>query len=122
MTWKHILPLTLVLPFATQAHADSTSGKLGTLPHGEYVCSIPGDAASSAWIELPDKRFTIDNASTYHTDVGSGTYLMTGSNVVFTRGPMNGMRFEKTGSQTLRWIDDKGDLSRVRCVRRAGSL
>ncbi|WP_424769881.1 elongation factor P [Pontixanthobacter sp.] len=122
MIWKYIASLALMLPFTAPAYADGSYGKLGTLPHGEYICSIPGDAAAAAWIALPGKNFTIDNASTYHTEAGSGTYLMTGSNIVFTRGPMNGMRFQKTGSQTLRWIDNKGNLSRVRCIRRAGSL
>lgn len=92
-------------------------GKLGTLPLGEYRCALPGDAASQAWVPLEDKNFTIGNASTYHTPEGSGTYLLTGERVTFTRGPMNKMRFERTASSTLRWIDEEGELSRVRCVR-----
>jgi len=92
-------------------------GKLGTLPLGEYHCALPGDAAGQAWIPLEDKNFTIDNASTYLTPQGSGTYLLTGKRVIFTRGPMNGMRFERTGSSTLRWIDENGRLASVRCVR-----
>jgi hypothetical protein len=92
-------------------------GNLGTLPLGAYHCALPGDAAGQAWIPLEDKNFTIDNASTYLTSKGSGTYLLTGKRVIFTRGPMNGMRFERTGSSTLRWIDENGDLANVRCVR-----
>jgi hypothetical protein len=92
-------------------------GRLGTLPLGEYYCALPGDAAGQAWIPLEDKHFTIDNASTYLTSQGSGTYLLTGKRIIFTRGPMNGMRFERTGSSTLRWIDENGDLANVRCVR-----
>lgn len=98
--------------------AQATSGgKLGTLPIGEYRCALPGDADGQAWITLEDKHFTIGNASTYHTSEGSGTYLLTGKRVTFTRGPMNGMKFERTGSGTLRWLDENGELSRVRCVR-----
>lgn len=92
-------------------------GKLGTLPLGEYRCALPGDAAGQAWVPLDDKHFTVGNASTYHTSAGSGTYLLTGKRVIFTRGPMNGMRFERTRTGTLRWLDEDGEISRVRCVR-----
>ncbi|MXO90106.1 elongation factor P [Altererythrobacter aquaemixtae] len=101
--------------------AQDRQGRLGTLPHGTYVCSTPGDAAGPAWHEIPDKDFIIANASTYETKDGSGTYLLTGENVVFTRGPMNGMRFQRTGTGTLRWIDSEGKPGRIRCVRRNGS-
>ena len=92
-------------------------GKLGTLPLGEYRCALPGDAAGLAWVPLEDKHFTIGNASTYHTAEGSGTYLLTGERVTFTRGPMKRMKFDRTGSGTLRWINENGELSQVRCVR-----
>ena len=92
-------------------------GKLDTLPLGQYVCSLPGDAAGSAWQVLAGQGFTIGNASTYHTPEGSGTYLLTGKTVQFTRGPMKGMKFSRTGNATLRWIDENGELGRVRCVR-----
>ena len=92
-------------------------GKLGTLPLGEYRCALPGDAEGLAWVPLENQHFTIGNASTYHTPKGSGTYLLTGKRVTFTRGPMKGMEFDRTGSGTLRWIDEKGEQSRVRCVR-----
>lgn len=96
-------------------------GRLGTLPLGEYRCALPGDAAGPAWVPLEDKHFTIGNASTYHTLGGSGTYLLTGEQVIFTRGPMKGMVFEKTGSNTLQWVESDGQLSRVRCVRSGAS-
>ncbi|MXO57143.1 hypothetical protein GRI36_09630 [Altererythrobacter gangjinensis] len=98
------------------------SGRLGTLPLGYYSCSEPGDAGGQAWIDLPDKHFTIGNGSTYHTDAGSGTYLLTGKRVIFTRGPMKGVRFERSGKVTLRWIDEDGKPGRVRCVRQASSV
>lgn len=95
----------------------ATGGKLGTLPIGEYHCALPGDADGQAWIPLEDKHFTIGNSSTYHTPNGSGTYLLTGKRVTFTRGPMAGMKFDRTSTATMRWIDDSGEVSRIRCVR-----
>ena len=96
-------------------------GRLGTLPHGSYVCSLPGDAGGPAWRELEDKRFTIENASIYRTESGSGTYLLTGTRVTFTRGPMKGMKFERTGNASLRWIDDDGKPGRIHCIRSAAT-
>lgn len=92
-------------------------GKLGTLLIGEYHCALPGDADGQAWVPLADRDFTIGNSSTYHTPIGSGTYLLTGKRVIFVRGPMNGMKFDRTGPGTLRWIDELGEYGRMRCVR-----
>ena len=92
-------------------------GRLGTLPHGIYTCSTPGDASGKAWQVIPDGGFTINTASTYRTSAGNGTYLLTGDRIVFTRGPLEGQRFVRTGTGTLRWIDEKGVPGRVRCVR-----
>lgn len=92
-------------------------GKLGTLPIGHYLCALPGDADGLAWVPLEDKNFNIGNASTYHTADGSGTYLLTDKRVTFTRGPMKGMKFDRVSSGTLRWIDENGNQSNVRCVR-----
>lgn len=102
---------------AMAASAGAPGGPLGTLPIGEYVCSLPGDAGGKAWHIVPEKGFTIGNASTYHTDQGSGTYLLAGDQVRFTRGPMKGMRFERTSHGTLRWLDEDGNRGRVRCIR-----
>ncbi|MCR2834020.1 hypothetical protein NSO95_08685 [Qipengyuania sp. RS5-5] len=101
--------------------ASAAMGPLATLPHGEYVCSLPGDAGGSAWEVLPGKGFTIENASTYRTEAGAGVYLMTGNRVVFTRGPMKGMQFDRIGNSTLQWIDEAGKPGRVRCTRGSGA-
>ncbi|WP_234026856.1 elongation factor P [Erythrobacter sp. HKB08] len=106
---------------ALTAPLSAVPGRLGTLPHGEYVCSLPGDAGGLAWQELPGKGFVVDNASSYHTDEGSGTYLLAGDTVTFTRGPMKGMRFERISSGTLRVIEKDGEAGRMRCVRRSGA-
>lgn len=106
---------------ATSAQADEMSGRLGTLPHGAYVCSLPGDAAGPAWVELPGNSFSIENASVYRTADGSGTYLLAGKRVRFTRGPMKGMKFERNGNASLRRIDENGAPGRMRCVRSGAS-
>ena len=92
-------------------------GKLSTLPQGTYTCSMPGNAASAAWREMPGRTFTIANSSTYSTADGAGTYLLSGSTVRFTRGPMKGMQFKLTGTSTLVLLEDDGSASKVRCVR-----
>lgn len=107
---------TLLLCLAAPLAA-TPGGKLDTLPQGRYTCALPGDAAGEAFVILPDKAFVIDNGSTYRTKNGSGTYLLTGEIVQFTRGPLKGMRFERTSSASLRWIDETGQPGKVRCVR-----
>ena len=42
---------------------------------------------------------------------------MTGKVIAFTRGPMNGARFERTGPKALRRTDLTGELAALRCVR-----
>ena len=93
---------------------------LETLPKGHYQCSLPGDAASEPWHPVEGAAFTIINASSYKTDDGGrGTYLLTGKQLVFTKGPLVNMRFERTGDTLLRKLDDDGKPSRVLCARRA---
>ena len=105
------------LPAVLLCLAATPGGKLETLPQGRYTCALPGDAAGEAFVVLPDKAFVIDNGSTYRTESGTGTYLLTGNVVQFTRGPMKGMRFQRTASASLRWIDENGQPGQVRCVR-----
>ncbi len=120
-----MLPRLALLPSASLAvallaatAAPATDGRLGTLPHGNYVCSLPGDASGAAWRELPDMGFTIGNASTYRTGEGLGTYLLTGERVTFTRGSMKGMVFDRISDTTLMYREKDGDKARVRCVRK----
>ena len=112
-----LVPVALMLLIPALPVTASPGGKLETLPRGRYTCALPGDALAEAFVVLQDKGFVIDNGSTYRTEAGTGTYLMTGDEVRFTRGPMNGMRFARTGPGSLRWIDENGQPGRVRCVR-----
>jgi hypothetical protein len=57
------------------------------------------------------------NASSYDSERGDGTYLLTGDQVVFTRGPMHGARFERSGPRTLKRTDLIGPQAKMRCVR-----
>lgn len=94
-------------------------GRLGTLPLGTYICSLPGDADGQAWVVLPGEGFTIENGSAYRTDNGSGTYLLAGDIVTFTRGPLKNMRYTRSGNASLQRIEADGKPGRVRCVRTA---
>ena len=117
-------PVLLVfsaLSLAGQATAQDRKGRLGTLPHGYYICSLPGDASGPAWIELPDRHFTVSNSSTYRNGDGSGTYLLTGKRVTFTYGPMKGHRYERTGDAKLQQVNEDGTLGKTRCIRRGGT-
>ncbi|RXZ66273.1 elongation factor P [Pelagerythrobacter rhizovicinus] len=115
---RTIRPLAALAVLSLALPAQSApGGKLGTLPHGTYVCSTPGDAMGAPWNVIPDGEFTIDTASTYRTATGSGTYLLTDDRLVFTRGPLRGERFVRTGTTTLQRTDREGVPRRVRCVR-----
>lgn len=111
-----LLAAISILPLALPAQA-APGGKLGTLPHGVYVCSTPGDATGAPWYVIEDGEFTIGTASTYRTSAGSGTYLLTDDRLVFTRGPLKGEHFVRTGTTTLQRTDKDGTPGRVRCVR-----
>lgn len=91
-------------------------GPLKTLPVGRYQCSLPGDAGGSPWVPI-DKKFSIKNASRYLHPDGSGTYLMSGDDLVFTRGPLKDERYKRMGTSMLRMKNTDGSLSRIRCVR-----
>ncbi len=105
------------------ATADAAeNGRLGTLPVGQYLCALPGDATGAAWRLVADKSFTISNGSTYYAKDGAGTYLLLGDRVTFTRGPMNHMRFKRIGNTSIQMVDDKGELTDLRCVRQGGSF
>lgn len=96
-------------------------GRLALLDQGEYVCALPGDASGAAWVVQDGREFAITGGSSYRTARGSGTYLLEGKQVTFTRGPMRGARFMRLGSGLLQQVDRGGKLGRMRC-HRAGPL
>lgn len=108
-------PVALAFALAgTAAHAD---GRLGTLEPGRYLCELPGDASGLASIPIQEAWFDVVNASSYSGAEGRGTYLLTDDTVVFTRGPLKGMKFVRTGTRTLQSVGLTGALAKMRCVR-----
>jgi hypothetical protein len=110
-------PAVFLLAAAIAASSASAGGPLGTLPTGRYLCELPGDAAGPASLPVAGAWFDIINASSYVTEGGGGTYLLTGDDVVFTRGPLNGAKFERTGARALKRTDLGGPYAKLRCVR-----
>ena len=92
-------------------------GRLGLLPQGEYVCALPGSADGPAWTEVEGHGFSITGASSYTTQKGSGTYLLEGSKVTFTRGPLKGHKMMRVSGGLLQELDRNGKLGRLRCHR-----
>lgn len=109
----------LALPAVALASGQSNlpSGRIATLPIGAYECSLPGKADGPAWHRIPDQDFSILNASSYQARGQRGVYLLRGSEVIFTRGPLRGTRMERSGRRMLRERMDDGTLGRMRCVR-----
>ncbi len=110
-------PLLAALLLAAAAFPALAEGRLGTLPLGRYLCELPGDAAGPASRAIESEWFDIVHASSYLSAGGEGTYLLTGDTAVFTRGPMRGATFERTGARALRRVDLAGPLAKLRCVR-----
>ncbi|MCV0383566.1 MAG: elongation factor P [Erythrobacter sp.] len=102
---------------ATIAVPAAAQGRLGTLPHGRYVCALPGGAAGKAVKEVSEHNFSITGASSYEAADGRGTYLRKGDTVVFTRGPRKDMKLKLLGSGLMQWVKEDGTLGRIRCTR-----
>ncbi len=92
-------------------------GPIDTLLRGEYVCGMPGTAKGKAWQVMESASFVIINGSSYRTDAGRGTYLLTGNIVRFTRGPMKGQKFVRETEGRLRLLGANGEPDRLRCNR-----
>ena len=108
-----ILAMTAATIVAVPADAQ---GRLGLLPQGQYVCALPGAADGAAWRELENRNFVITGASSYRAGNTTGTYLLEGKRVTFTRGPMKGMRMMRVASGMLQEVDGEGKLGRMRCT------
>lgn len=106
----------LALFGAELVHAGARD-RIGTLPQGRYECGLPGDAAGQAWVVDPAYNFLISSASRYVSAEGRGTYLLTGRDVIFTRGPMKDMRLRRQDSGLLQQVDADGTPGRLRCNR-----
>jgi len=96
-------------------------GPLGTLPLGKYRCELPGDAEGLAGIAQPAEDFAVIHGSGYTTLAGRGVYLMTGSRVEFTSGPLRGVVYSHSGRAFLRRLSPDGSEGPLRCVRAPNS-
>lgn len=99
-----------------------SGGALKTMPQGVYQCGLPGDATGAAWYPVEGLAFTIVNASSYETERGRGTYLLKGDRLMFTRGPLKGLRFQRRGDFSLRAVEQDGELREIRCARMGAAL
>jgi len=93
--------------------------EIGTIERGRYICELPGNAGTVAGIEQKQESFSIESASRYSSEQGSGTYLRRGDQVVMTSGPRNGDAYKVVGRNFLRKLDANGEPSRLRCIRRS---
>ena len=109
--------ICLVLAAATIASGAQADGPIGTLPLGRYLCELPGDAAGPASRPIDKAWFDVTNGSSYRAATGKGTYLLRGDEVVFTRGPMRGARFERMSPKALQRTNLEGEFAKMRCVR-----
>lgn len=96
-------------------------GLLKTMPHGSYQCGLPGDASGPPWKAVPGASFRLANASSYRSEGGRGTYLLKGDEFIFTRGPLKGTQYRRTGPNELQIIHSDGSLGKQLCVRKASS-
>lgn len=93
-------------------------GEIGTLRIGYYACELPGDATGPAGRRVPEADFSVLNASSYKSGGATGTYLLTGDQVVMTSGPRKGQRYHRLRDRFLRMIGPDGKDSNLRCVLR----
>ena len=90
------------------------------MPHGIYQCALPGDAAGDAFKVIESEQFRIRTASSYRDAEGSGTYIMRGNELTFTRGPRKGQRFRRVGTNQLQKLEGNS-LSKLLCTRLGGT-
>ncbi len=108
----------LALAIAAPPVAAAPGGDIATLPVGDYVCELPGDAAGLAGRHMPGEDFAVVTASSYRALGSLGSYLLTGDSLVMTRGVHKGKRYHRLSRGFLRRIGADGADSDLRCVLR----
>ena len=93
-------------------------GDMETLPIGDYVCELPGDATGPAGLHVPVEDFTVVTASSYRSAGAMGSYLLAEDQLIMTSGPLKGKRYNRQSEGFLRKLDDQGNPGDLRCVRR----
>jgi hypothetical protein len=115
MTRRIVLPALVATLLAAPATA-VPGGDIDTLELGNYTCELPGDAATERGIHVPEADFTIVFGSRYRAGGQSGTYLLTGDQIVMTSGPRMGARYHRLSLGFLRKQNKDGSDSDLRCV------
>lgn len=108
-------PLSLLATAPAQA---APGGQIGTMPTGDYVCELPGDATGPVGRRQPDEDFTVVNASSYRTRGSMGSYLLTGDELAMTSGQHQGKRYRRESHGFVRLLGPDGAVGDLRCVRR----
>lgn len=93
-----------------------SGGALASLPHGTYQCALPGDAAGKAFVVVKAEEFRIGAASKYRDAEGTGSYILRGKDLTFTRGPKKGERYKRVGTNQLRKMDGRTE-TKLLCTR-----
>jgi len=112
--WQSVLA-SLLLPATAFA---APGGDIGTMPIGDYVCELPGDALGPAGRHVPEEDFTVVTASSYRAQGTMGSYLLTGNLLTMTSGPHQGNKYRRRSEGFLRKLDASGAETALRCVRR----
>lgn len=110
--WAIALSLLVTSPAAA-----APGGDLETIPIGDYVCELPGDATGPAGVHVPNEDFTVVTASSYRAGGAMGSYLLVGDQLTMTSGPLRGKRYQRQSEGFVRMLDAKGNPGDLRCVR-----
>ncbi len=120
MRTRYIIGLTAfaaALAAVTPHARGQDGGMLSTMPQGNYQCALPGDAGGAAYTIVEGAEFRLGAASSYHSENGSGVYILKGKSLTFTRGPRKGERYRRIGTNQLTKINPDGSLSKLLCTR-----
>ena len=100
------------------AVAAAPGGDMETMPIGDYICELPGDATGPAGMHVPGEDFTVVTASSYRSAGAMGSYLLAGDQLTMTGGPLLGKRYKRQSDGFVRKLDEQGNPGDLRCVRR----
>ena len=91
-------------------------GDIDTLELGRYTCELPGDALTERGVHVPEADFEVIFGSSYRAGGKTGTYVLTGDQVVMTSGPKMGERYHRLSLGFLRKQNKDGSDSDLRCI------
>ena len=98
--------------------AAAPGGEIDTMPLGDYICELPGDATGPVGHRVPEEDFSVVTASSYRAGDALGSYLLTGKLLAMTGGPHQGNRYRRQSQGFVRKLDERGSPGNLRCVLR----